>query len=251
MSVRSLSLGILLAVGGAGVGVHAAELVKNGDFEMTTAGGGQLGFNTDATDWTTGTTSYNFLFPSGTADGPGVTGQFGNLQLWGPGNGAANGLPASSPNGGNFVGMDGAFQQGPLSQTIDGLTVGQTYAVSFDWAGAQQFTIDGENTEQMQVSLGSETHSTAVYDNSSHGFSGWMSKTFDFTATSTSEVLSFLAIGTPIAPSVPPFSLLDSVSMEAAVPEPSTWAMMLLGLAGLGYAGFRRGRRTSSAIARG
>jgi hypothetical protein len=25
-----------------------------------------------------------------------------------------------------------------------------------------------------------------------------------------------------------------------AVPEPSTWAMMLLGFAGLGYAGYRR-----------
>jgi hypothetical protein len=28
----------------------------------------------------------------------------------------------------------------------------------------------------------------------------------------------------------------------AAVPEPSTWAMMLLGFAGLGYAGYRRAR---------
>jgi PEP-CTERM motif len=26
----------------------------------------------------------------------------------------------------------------------------------------------------------------------------------------------------------------------SAVPEPSTWAMLLLGFAGLGYAGFRR-----------
>jgi hypothetical protein len=34
----------------------------------------------------------------------------------------------------------------------------------------------------------------------------------------------------------------------AAVPEPSTWAMMLLGFAGLGYAGFRS-RKTSVSIA--
>jgi PEP-CTERM motif len=28
----------------------------------------------------------------------------------------------------------------------------------------------------------------------------------------------------------------------AVVPEPSTWAMMMLGFAGLGYAGFRRAK---------
>jgi hypothetical protein len=33
-----------------------------------------------------------------------------------------------------------------------------------------------------------------------------------------------------------------------AVPEPSTWAMMLLGFAGLGYAGYRRARKASAAI---
>jgi hypothetical protein len=35
----------------------------------------------------------------------------------------------------------------------------------------------------------------------------------------------------------------------ATVPEPSTWAMMALGFAGLGFAGYRRGRRASVAIA--
>ena len=36
----------------------------------------------------------------------------------------------------------------------------------------------------------------------------------------------------------PPFALIDSVALNT-VPEPSTWAMMLLGFAGLGYAGLR------------
>jgi hypothetical protein len=34
----------------------------------------------------------------------------------------------------------------------------------------------------------------------------------------------------------------------SAVPEPSTWAMLLLGFAGLGYAGFRRSKGTISAF---
>jgi PEP-CTERM motif-containing protein len=29
----------------------------------------------------------------------------------------------------------------------------------------------------------------------------------------------------------------------ASVPEPSTWAMMLIGFAGIGFAGYRRSRR--------
>jgi hypothetical protein len=33
------------------------------------------------------------------------------------------------------------------------------------------------------------------------------------------------------------------------VPEPSTWAMMVLGFAGLGFAGYRASRRTSAAAA--
>jgi hypothetical protein len=33
---------------------------------------------------------------------------------------------------------------------------------------------------------------------------------------------------------------VDNIVLNSAIPEPSTWAMMLLGFAGLGYAGFRR-----------
>jgi len=34
-------------------------------------------------------------------------------------------------------------------------------------------------------------------------------------------------------------------ALGGAVPEPSTWAMMLIGFAGLGYAGWRRARQVS------
>jgi hypothetical protein len=33
------------------------------------------------------------------------------------------------------------------------------------------------------------------------------------------------------------------------IPEPSTWAMMLIGFAGLGFAGYRRATRASAASA--
>jgi hypothetical protein len=79
----------------------------------------------------------------------------------------------------------------------------------------------------------------------SEGFSGWRQTTLDFIATGSSETLSFLSTGVGTA-AEPPFSLLDGVSIKG-VPEPSTWAMMVLGFGLLGYASFRR-RRTAASI---
>ncbi len=45
----------------------------------------------------------------------------------------------------------------------------------------------------------------------------------------------------------PEFPAVDQVQIGSAVPEPSTWAMMLLGFAGLGFAGYRTSRRTAAA----
>jgi hypothetical protein len=45
-------------------------------------------------------------------------------------------------------------------------------------------------------------------------------------------------------------TLLDSVSNIAlSTPEPSTWAMMVLGFAGLGFAGYRKARKTATIAA--
>ena len=121
--------------------------------------------------------------------------------------------------------------------------MGQKYTVGFDWAGAQQSGYTGPQTEQWAVSLGNQTQTTAVYNNPSHGFSGWMHESFTFTATSGSEALSFLAIGTPTG--VPPFSLLDGVTMVAAVPEPETWALMLCGMGLIGAVQRRRRNRAA------
>jgi len=218
------------------------NLVLNGDFETTSgAASGQMraGY-TVVSDWTT--RGYNFLFASGAADNGGANGVDGRIKLWGPNDGSNNGLPASSPTGGNFVAADGAYEVDAITQTVSNLFVGHTYSLSFYWAGAQQEGFTGPTTEAWQVSLGSDTQTTAVVDNASHGFTGWMQQTFNFTATTNTEVLSFLAKGTPAG--VPPFSLLDGVSMTdvgtpSPTPEPST--LQYAGVAGLFvFAGLRR-----------
>jgi PEP-CTERM motif len=214
----------------------ASNLVVNGSFEVN-GGNGQIGFNTTASGWSVPAPpgSYTFLYAPGTADTTGATGQYGFNGLWGPGNGSNNGLPATSPDGGYFIAQDSDFQQGAISQTINGLTPGDSYTVSFWWAAAQQYTFNGPNQSQWQVSLGSQTQSTALVTIPSHGFSGWMFQSFTYTATSSSEVLSFFANGSP---QVPPFALLDGVTLNASTPEPGTLALLGSGL--LGAAGFVR-----------
>jgi hypothetical protein len=145
-----------------------------------------------------------------------------------------------SPDGGSFMALDGDTGiHGALSQLINNLVLGTDYTVTFNWAATQLINRTGATTEQLQVSLGNQSRSTQVLNNPSGGFtgcataSGWCVQSFTFRATSASELLSFLSIGTPNGQ--PPIAVLDGVSMVAA-PEPASWAVMLLGLGGLGAA---------------
>jgi hypothetical protein len=239
-------------IGSAAPALAGTELVSNGGFESSSLGPCQVGYCTTVTDWSvpdpSQNGSYTFLFAaSGTGSGDnGVNNQYGGtLSLYGPANGVNNGL-GPSPQGGNYIAQDSAYDQGAISQTINGLTSGESYVVSFYWAAAQQNGFNGPTYDQWQVSLGGQTLDTATVDIPSHGFSGWMYQTLTFTATSSSELLSFYANGGP--PGVPPFALLDGVSMMA-VPEPSTWAMMLIGFGGLGVAAYRSRRKAAAAAA--
>ena len=222
VALSAIGLALSLPVG------SNANLVTNGDFE-TNGGNGQIGHTTTATGWSlAGSPNYTFLFNPGTADTSGANGQYGGLSLWGPNNGSANGLPAASPSGGAYIAQDSDFQQNAIQQTINGLVVGQQYNLGFDWAAAQQYGFNGATSSAWQVSLGSETYDTGNANIPNHGFSGWMHDSMTFTATSTSEVLSFYAHG---GPPVPPFALLDGVTMDAATtatPAPSSLVMSLV-----------------------
>ena len=71
-----------------------------------------------------------------------------------------------------------------------------------------------------------------------------MKQTFDYTATSAMETLSFLAVGTPSGQ--PPFALLGGVSLDP-VPEPSTWMIIAAFSVALTVFGLIRRRRRSRA----
>jgi hypothetical protein len=215
------------------------NLVTNGNFDTNTIGGSSFMYGgSGVTNWSA--TGLTYLFYPYTADTTGAPVYSSTFLLSGPGNGVNNGFTGVSPDGGNFIGLDGdANYRSSISQTVSGLTVGGHYAVSFYWAAAQQSGFTGPTTETMQVSLGNDTRLTQTINNVSTGFNGWVQSTVIFDATSTSEVLNFLAIGTPVG--LPPFSLLDGVTMT--VPEPESWTMLAPGLIGL--LAFRR-RKTSA-----
>ena len=274
MRIRLVTLLTALLALAFAIPVSAANLLINGDFETTsfnyTDGSGthypgtafENFFDGQVVEgWTSG--GYNFVFtPDMAASASGSPSSPSYLSLWGmPGTGVSNGI-GPSPTGGNFVVSDGAYQNGPLSQTVSGLEVGHEYAVSFWWAAGQQFGFDGATTDAWTVCFGTCAY-TSSYDSNgdgystftpgsdqimstgavavpNHGFVPWRYETVNFTATSSTQTLSLLAYGTPLGQ--PPFALIDGLQLEA-VPEPTTWAMMLIGFGLVG--GAMRTRRRS------
>jgi PEP-CTERM motif len=257
-ALGSLALAPLLST------AQAANLVQNGGFEMTTltpplnpanASGVEVdqswNYPTGSNFWSSAAGStYNVLFFGNVANATSINADT-RFTASEPQHLNSN-FNSLSPDGGNFMGLDGdPAANGSLEQTIGGLTVGDKYELSFYWAGTELSNRTGYNSIQVTGSLGGDAFATTPYLNTATGtnpgsFSGWMLENYTFTANASSELLSFLAVGTP-AGNVPPFALLDGVSLSA-VPEPSTWAMMLVGFGGLGYAAYRR-RRTTLAVA--
>jgi hypothetical protein len=222
------------------------------------------------TGWTGGGGSdLEALFWNGTATTSTdyAVSQYGDPRYyaWGATNGGAgagNTFNGSAPAGvnSNIVSLDGdPGVPGEIYQTLNGLTSGDTYTVSFYWAAGQLENRQGDTTDRVAVTLGSGPAqslytSTQLYSYGtaaqcptanlcltqqdsvlSKGFSGWTRSTFTFTADASSEVLSFLALGAPAGE--PPQIFLAGIG----VPEPAAWTFMILG-AGLVGASLRRRR---------
>jgi len=178
------------------------------------------------TDWNGSV--FTFVDAPGTADDPTALG----IPVYPP-------FPANSPAGGNFIQADGTPSLSfPITQTINGLTNGQNYSLSFYQAGGQELNGSGGSLEQWQVSLGSDTQFSSVMNVPQGGVIPWQPQTLSFTATGSSEVLSFFAIGTP---GIPPMVFFSDPDLEATVPEPS--AFLLLAGVGAVIAIGRVGRR--------
>lgn len=218
-----------------------ANLIKNGGFESNVIAHSQIvngkhletnGVTID--NWISSKNGgdsggYNFLMNSSNAHKDG-----GAMRLHGSGDDFFK-----SPSGGNFFASDPDYGPGTLKQLVNGLEVGTTYQLTFEFALAQQYHWDGANNGVWwDVGFGDAKQGTTKLSIPEKGFSGWQTATMYFTATSTDQWLSFLSQKT--ASGGPPFMLLDNVQLHADVPEPATWTLML---AGLGMVGFLARRR--------
>lgn len=232
--MRQFTIGLALAAGLTASPAFATNLVSNGDFSQLTNGFGQItnGTITEAIDWAT--SGYNFVMGSATKGG--------SISLWDASNGGATTWNGKTLDGSNFLAMDGAYHTAAVSQTVSGLTIGQKYTLAFNYAFAQQHGYNGATIQNLTASVGSASLTTADYNLANHGFSGWLQGALTFTASSTSEKLSFLAYGNL---PVPPFALVSNVSV-AAVPGPEA-GVGLLPLVAFGALMFARRRFSRNA----
>jgi len=209
----------------AGSSTGRADFVVNGSFESTTAGDSagtpSQVTNSNLSGWSISTgTPFDFV----------VMGNNGGFYNGYPGGGPVtfNFNPGPSPDGGNYIAANGDDFVGTLSQTISGLTAGANYAVTFDEATTTTLS-EGAFNGFWQVGFGSNTQNSTQMATTSGSGTTWIMDTLVFTASSASQVLSFVAADTPGAP---PFILLDGVSVSQ-VPEPATLGLTAVGVLGL------------------
>lgn len=189
--------------------VQAANLIQNGSFETATVNPNPGDFirldagSTAITGWTVSQGSIDYI---GT--------------LWQASNGSRS-LDLSGENAGG------------IQQTFN-TTVGKTYRVTFDLAGNPNTS---PTIKQMRISAaGSSDNFSFDITGKSTTNMGWLSKSWDFTANSTTTTLEFISLTNSFAgPALDNVSViaLSPPSTPTPIPEPSS----VLGLLSLGVLG--------------
>jgi len=210
--VASVAAGLLLlSVAPASAAVN---LLTNGSFEAPTVGNFYDNYGPGIPGWTVTTNNVDIV-----------------TQLSGPFTGAAY-------QGTQYLDLVGFGSTGGVSQTFT-TVAGRTYDLFFAFSNNPGSTSSAAAAFTIAGLSGEVSHSGAALSDLN-----WSTYKTTFVATSYTSTLAF----TNTVGGNNGGLLLDSVSVSSGVPEPSTWAMMLLGLAGLGYFSVRRGKKAAAAL---
>jgi choice-of-anchor C domain-containing protein len=146
-----------------------------------------------------------------------------------------------APVGGGSVDLDG-LAPGGVSQNIT-LSAG-TYLLSFYLSGNPD---GGDPTKTVEVGLGGhdQTFTYTTGPSNSETNMDYVLESMRVTVTSGLQTLSFSSLDASTSPYGP---VIGGISLDAVVPEPAAWALMLLGFAGIG-AGLRSRRQRATASA--
>jgi hypothetical protein len=163
---------------------------------------------------------------------------------------------ASAPNitpyqGLNFYSLDGAGDNG-VFRPGDGIT--QSVATVTGANYQLTFGLSGENgpggVTTLAVTIGSQTTDFTITSDSSGFFNKpFSTMTINYVASSADTAISFIETASNDGGNND--ALIDGVSFQgpavtSAVPESSTWAMMILGFCGLGFMARRRKQNISA-----
>ena len=198
------ALSTLLA--GPSLALASTNLVVNGSFEDTVQANGTWAIYSSINGWAT-------------VAGSGIE--------------VRNNVVGTADDGVNFVELDGRAGQGntTMQQTVK-TQAGQLYDLSFAYSprpGLASKESNGILVAWNGVTLG-------TYKGAGSSQHNWIEISTSVIGTGGMDRLSFSAIGTNDSLG----GSLDSVSLTAAVPEPGTYALMLAGLAAVGFIARRR-----------
>ena len=168
---------------------------------------------------------------------PGSWGVYQSLPGWTTASGSGievrNAVAGSAFDGGNYVELD-SYSNSSMSQAVT-TTAGALYTLSFAYS-AREGVAYASNT--VQALWNGSSVATVSADGTAQSGNVW--NIYSYTVTGTGhDTLTFAALGTNDTLG----GSLDAVSLTAAVPEPSTWALMLGGMGLVGFSARRRNAR--------